>query len=399
MGPRLPSASGIVLSRGVGSNLFDSDGNRYVDLAGGFGALLLGHSHPDVVAAIQDQSTLLTQALGDLYPSEKKIALLERVTAFYPGEARGILGQSGSDAVSGALKTAMLHTGRPGVIAFSGSYHGLGYGPLAALDLRQSYREPFRTQLNQHVRFVPYPVTEADADSTLQDLHQALALGDSGAILIEPILGRGGVVVPPKGFLAELQDAAHRAGALLIADEIWTGLGRSGRLLYSCEEALPDLVCLGKGLGGGVPLSAVIGRAEVMQSWSREHEVVHTSTFAGNPLVCAAAIATLDALSREELADRARSLGERFRGELTQALDGHSLRISVRGAGLMIGIELSGRAGAGAALQRALLERGYVASTGGGTRDVLVLTPALNIAEPLLLAFIPALLESLEALG
>lgn len=396
MGPRLPPASGIVLARGVGSNLFDSDGNRYVDLAGGFGALILGHTHPEVIAALQEQSACLTQALGDLYPSEQKIALLERLCALYPGEARAIIGQSGSDAVSAALKTAVLHTGRPGVIAFSGSYHGLGYGPLSALDLRSSYREPFRAQLNQHVRFVPYPASEAEADATLQDVYQSLALGDFGAVLVEPILGRGGILVPPAGFLAELSEASRRAGALLVADEIWTGLGRSGSLLRACETTLPDLVCVGKGLGGGVPVSAVVGRADVMQSWSREQEVVHTSTFAGNPLVCAAALTTLHVLERDRLVERSRDLGDRFRAALTDALAEHPLRPTVRGAGLMLGIEISGRKGAGAALQGALLERGYVTSTGGGARDVLVLTPALNIAETLVFDFIPALLDALQ---
>src|SRR5688500_5942857 len=156
MGPPA-STSGIVLVRGLGANLWDADDNRYVDLAAGFGSLLLGHGHPAVLAALRTQSERLLLALGDVYPSDVKVELLERLVALYPEPAQALLAQSGSDAVSGALKTAALATGRPGVVAFGGAYHGLGYGPLAACGLRESYREPFAAQLGRHVRFAPYP--------------------------------------------------------------------------------------------------------------------------------------------------------------------------------------------------------------------------------------------------
>lgn len=393
MGPR-GAAPGIVLARGAGSNLFDSDGNRYVDLAAGFGALLLGHCPEAIASAIERQSRTLVQALGDVYPSEAKIALLERLVALYPGEARALIAQSGSDAVSAALKTAVLHTGRPGVVAFTGAYHGLGYGPLAALGLRPSYRAPFDAQLNPHVRFVEYPSTPAEADLALEQLRAALEPGDVGAVVVEPILGRGGVVVPPEGFLARVHEQAHARGALLVADEIWTGLGRSGKMSSSIDQCRPDLICLGKGLGGGVPISAVVGREDVMRSWSREHEVVHTSTFAGAPLACAAALATLDVLEQQQLPTRAAEVGDRFRAALAEAVK----PFTVRGQGLMLGVDLGGTPGAGARLQRALLERGYVTSTGGGRREVLVLTPALTIAEPLLTGFVPVLAECLREL-
>jgi 4-aminobutyrate aminotransferase / (S)-3-amino-2-methylpropionate transaminase / 5-aminovalerate transaminase len=407
MGPKLaPSAAlhGVVLTRGFGANLFDADDNRYVDLASGFGALLLGHSHPEVVAAVERQSARLLQALGDLYPSEEKVALLEALADLYPAPARALIAQSGSDAVSAALKTAVLYTNRPGVIAFTGAYHGLSYGPLAALGLRPSYREPFGEQLNPRVRFVEYPSTSAELDRALAATEAELSRGDVGAILVEPILGRGGVVVPPSDFVPRLAELARAYDALLIADEIWTGLGRSGAMLYSTESATPDLICLGKGLGGGVPVSAVLGRADVMQSWSRDPEVVHTSTFAGAPLACAAALATLGVLRREALANRARELGARFVTALERALAESPVLARVRGSGLMIGIELfdvSGEPapGIGSALQRALLHAGYVTSTGGGQREVLVLTPPLTVAESRLSAFVPQLLECLREIA
>lgn len=394
-------AGSIVLSTGLGSNLVDVDGNRYVDLAQGFGAQLIGHRHPNVQRVLELQAGRLWQALGDVYPSDAKIGLLERLTELYPGRARVVLGQSGADAVSAALKTAVLYTGRPGVIAFGGAYHGLSYGPLAACGLRESYRAPFAQQLNPEVSFVPFPSDDDEAARAVELCKKRLLSGAVGAILVEPVQGRGGVLSPPTAFFAELGRLAAAHGALLIADEIWTGLGRSGSWLRMTELGIvPQLVCLGKGLGGGLPVSACVGALDVMQAWSRPEEVVHTSTFAGAPLACATAIALLDVLKRHDLPGRSRELGGRWLSELRAAVGTSTLVTDVRGQGLMIGIELSPRlAGGAVTLQRALLERGYVTSTGGGARDVLILTPALNIHEALLDGFTSALASTLRLLG
>lgn len=393
MGPkRTPSGSAlaadvppstIVYATGKGSNVIDVDSNRYVDLVAGFGSLLLGHDHPHIRRVIGLQADRLLQALGDLHPADARIALTERLAKLHPsGDGQVILGQSGADAVTAALKTAALFTGRPGVLAFGGAYHGLSYGPLAALGLRESYREPFTAQLNQHVRFAPYPADDNELDETIEQCRLELASGKIGAVLVEPILGRGGCVVPPGDFLPELGRLAARNGALLIADEIWTGLGRSGALLFSVKSGVSaDLLCLGKGLGGGLPISACIGRRDVMQAWSREKEVVHTTTFSGAPLACATALGTLDSLSREKLCERAASVGAHFLELLLSA------GANARGAGLMLGIELSGRPGAAVNLARRLLSAGYITSSGGGSREVLILTPALNISPALLEAF------------
>lgn len=403
MGPKLPpgAPSGIVYATGRGSNVTDVDGNRYVDLAGGFGALLLGHLHRSVQRVIALQSERLLQALGDLYPSDAKIALLERLTRLYPEPgAKGILAQSGSDAVSAALKTAKLATGKPGVVAFTGAYHGLGYGPLAACGLRESYRAPFAAELSQHVWFAGYPNDAESGAQSLEACRARLRQGDVGAVLIEPVLGRGGVVAPPAGFLSDLRRLAAEHGALFIADEIWTGLGRAGSWLSTLELAVvPDLICLGKGLGGGLPLSALIGRDEVMQSWRQEAEVVHTATFAGAPLAASAAIATLDVLSQAQLPERAAQLGARYLAELRAALAGSAHVREVRGRGFMLGIDLGERAGAASDLMKRLLRAGYVTSTGGGRREVLVLTPALNIDEQVLLASVPVIAEQIAAMS
>jgi 4-aminobutyrate aminotransferase/(S)-3-amino-2-methylpropionate transaminase len=388
---------GIVYASAEGSNVTCVDGNRYVDLAGGFGAALVGHRHPRVVRAISLQSERLLHALGDVFPSDATVGLVERLARLYPEpNAQVALGQSGSDAVTIALKTAYLFTGKPGVLAFAGAYHGLGYGPLSASSFRPSYRDPFLAQLSPHVRFLAYPADEASLSSSLLAVREALATGAAGAILVEPILGRGGVIEPPAGFLDSLGALAREHGALLIADEIWTGLGRSGRLL-AAESARPDLICLGKGLGGGVPLSAVLGRRDVMAAWQKSEEVVHTSTFAGAPLACAAALATRDVLTRERLPERAERVGTAFRGQLSQALAGVP-RARVRGRGLMLGIELDAKPGTCGEVMRRLLEQGYLTTSGGRARECLVLTPPLTMAEPLLEAAARAIATTLGAL-
>lgn len=377
----------IVLASGKGSNLFDVDGNRYVDLAAGFGSVLLGHGAPSVLRAIEAQTDRIVQALGDLYVADTKLALLERLASLHPGVSpRVLLCQSGSDAVSAALKTAMLATGKPGIVAFEGAYHGLGYGPLATCGYRESYRAPFAEQLNTHVTFAPFPASEADLSRSLESVKAALAKGDVGAVLVEPILGRGGIVVPPAAFLPELSKLAMEAGALLIADEIWTGLGRSGAMLRSVAMgASVDIVVVGKGLGGGLPISACIAPDAIMQAWAKDGEVVHTSTHAGSPLACATAIATLDSLRFRRLVSKAEEIGSRTMEYLRALLMGVPGFVALRGAGLMIGIELeSGELGLRA--MRRMLEAGYLVTTGGRAGEVLVWTPALTIAEEQLTA-------------
>jgi 4-aminobutyrate aminotransferase/(S)-3-amino-2-methylpropionate transaminase len=383
----------IVYAAGIGSNVMDVDGNRYVDLAAGFGSMLLGHGAPEIAHALGAQSGRLMLALGDACPSDAKVALVEKLAALYPAPgARVVLGQSGSDAVTVALKTAKLATGRPGVVAFNGCYHGLGYGPLAVCGLRASWREAFADQLNPHVAFAPYPRDAASLDRSLAHVRMLLARGDVGAVLVEPILGRGGCIVPPKAFLPGLVSLAHEASALLVADEIWTGLGRSGHWLAStASHALPDLVCLGKGLGGGLPVSACIGAGDVMRAWSRDarREVIHTATFNGAPLACATASATIDTLGQDDLPGRADRVGRAFVARLAAALAVAPVCRDVRGQGLMIGIDL-GTAKAALAARRELLSEGYIVTLGGLGGEVLIVTPPLTIAEHLLDGFVAA---------
>jgi 4-aminobutyrate aminotransferase-like enzyme len=386
----------IVYERGEGPNVFDVDGNRYVDLAAGFGALLFGHVPPHVAGALAAQERRMWLALGDVYAAEPKVRLCERLVQMLPEPgARVMLGASGADAVTAALKTAVLATGRAGVLAFEGGYHGVSHGPLAACGLRPSFREPFAGQLNTHVVFAPYPRDAVSLAAAMAVVDRALATGAIGAVLVEPILGRGGCVAPPAGFLPSLRAASARSGALLVCDEIWTGLCRSGAWLTSVEAGVvPDLVCLGKGLGGGLPISACLGRASAMAAWGAHGgTAIHTATHFGAPPACAAALATLTALADGGFDVRTREVGARWADRLRDKLEGCGVT-EVRGRGLMIGVEVEGGAARALALTRRLLQRGWIVLTGGAAGDTLTLTPPLDIDEPLLDAFTEALADA-----
>ncbi len=402
MGPgRGLLAPALVYARAFGSNVFDVDDNRYVDLAAGFGAILLGHCHPELTACIADQSASLTQALGDVFPLTEKIALQEKLAQMMgPEPYRVILGQSGADAITAALKTALLATGLPGVIAFTGAYHGLSYAPLSLCGLRTSYNAPFVDQLNPHVHGVHYPSSSEEARQSLSEVTRLLATGTIGAVVIEPILGRGGCVIPPTGFLASLSELARSHRAISIFDEIWTGLGRSGSLLYShAIGVVPDIICLGKGLGGGLPLSACIGHASVMSAWQRDDEVVHTLTFAGAALAAAASTLLLRILERDGLVEQTLARGETWIKALRQRLSSLPIVRDIRGRGFMVAIDLGPKPGIAAEAANSLLRSGWITLTGGGMREVLVLTPPLNISDRLLNSATDALHRSLSELG
>ena len=331
----------------VGTRVRDANGSEYLDFTGAFGVAFAGHRHPLVVERIRGQTERLLHGMGDIHPPTVKVEFLEALTALMPWpETRAILGSSGSDAVEAALKTAQLATGRPGVVAFEGGYHGLTLGALATTH-RRHFREPFVGRLAPHVHFVPFPGTAEEAARVLDRIGELLTREDpfaTGAVLVEPIQGRGGVRIPPPGFLADLAARARSRDALLIADEIFTGMGRTGTLL-ACDHdgAVPDLVCVGKALGGGVPISACCGPARVVDAWPPSSgEAIHTSTFLGHPVGCAAGLGFLAALQRDDLIARAARLGDLALDHLSSALDRCGDVVEIRGRGLMLGVELEG---------------------------------------------------------
>jgi 4-aminobutyrate aminotransferase-like enzyme len=264
------------------ANVEDVDGNVYIDLTSGFGVAFSGHANPDVASAISSQAGHLAHAMGDVYPAESKVALLERLARITPGRlSKTILCSDGANAVEAALKTALLRTGKPGILAFEGGYHGLSYGALATT-WRPDFRSPFAAQLNPHVRFAPYPAGDPDAvaGSLEQSLDQVRTLLDRadrddapiGAIIVEPVQGRGGIIVPPRGFLQALRDLCDGVNRVLIFDEIYSGMGRTGAWFAAEHSGVdPDIMTLGKALTGTVALSAAIASPEIMDAWPESH--------------------------------------------------------------------------------------------------------------------------------
>jgi 4-aminobutyrate aminotransferase-like enzyme len=371
----------IFWRKSSGANVWDVDGNRFVDLTSAFGVANVGHSHPRVVAAMTAEAQELLHGMGDVYPGEGKVALLEALAARFPGggPARATLSSSGSDAVETAIKTAMLATGRRGILAFEGSYHGLSFGALSATQ-QPFFRNAFESRL-------PKPTCFARFDD-LDDVRRALEEAEElpAAIVVEPILGRGGEVVPSPTFLPGLRDLCDDRGLLLIADEVYTGFGRTGRL-FACEHdaVVPDLLCLGKGMSSGMPISACLGRASVMDAWPRSQgEALHTQTFLGHPPGCAAALASLAVLEEEGLVERAAELGETTRAFLTERLGDFPGVREIRGRGLMLGIACEEPQVSLAAWEASLVQ-GIILLPSGTRGEVLSITPPLMIGEEVLL--------------
>jgi 4-aminobutyrate aminotransferase/(S)-3-amino-2-methylpropionate transaminase len=397
----------VFWERASGANVWDADGNRYVDLTSAFGVAALGHGHPRIVAAIRAQAARLVHGMGDVHPSALKVQVAERLAELAPGDVcQSLFGNAGFEAVEAALKTSALATRRPGVVAFAGAYHGLGYGALAAT-WGDTFRGPFRAQLNPHVVHLPFPGAHAGGAAgpdVLQALEALLAspAGEAyGAVLVEPIQGRAGIRIAPPEFLAGLRDVCTRRGRLLIVDEILTGLGRTGRW-FDCERAGigPDLLCVGKALGGGLPLSACVGTPAAMQAWGRSTgEARHTTTHLGNPLACAAALASLDALRDEGALERVRAREPELRAALQRWRDLPGVR-DVRGLGMMWGVELATVAG-GPDAPRAFavvlgaLRRGVLLLADGVEHNVLTILPPFGIAPAQLEAGLEAVRQAL----
>lgn len=370
----------------VGSNVRDVDGNVFLDLTSAFGVAFLGHRPPALEKALAEEP--LIHGMGDVHPPRRKVDLLERISEIAPFEnAKTLLANTGSEAVESALKTTGLASGRPGIVAFQGGYHGLTLGSLSVTE-RDHFRSPFIDRTYDGVTFLPFP--DRDPSAVLEQLESVLREGAPngdpiGTVLVEPVQARGGVRRAPDGVMAELSSLARNAGALVIADEIYTGLGRCGAWFASSLVGLrPDVVSIGKTLGAGLPISACVASAEIMDAWPpSEGEAVHTSTFLGHPLACGAAVRALDVIERDGLADRSAEMGASLLGALRAGLRDQPHVREVRGLGLLIGIDLSGSAGEGDGMgvlaAKGLLARGVIALPAGDRGEVLELSPPVTI--------------------
>jgi acetylornithine/N-succinyldiaminopimelate aminotransferase len=356
----------LALVRGKGSTVWDVDGREYLDLTAGWGVTCLGHSHPAVVEAICDQVQTLVQTTNIVY-TEPQVELAERLDRVTPAPIhRSFFVSSGAEANEGALKLAHGSTGRTRFVATTGSFHGRTLGAMGMLG-----QEKHRARWSGIVReasFVPF----GDLDAARRELRD-----DVAALIVEPVQGEGGVNVPPPGYLAGLLEACHAAGALLIADEIQTGIGRTGRwFAFEHSGIVPDILTLGKGLGGGVPIAAFLATEDVMGTVQRGD---HGGTYAGNPLCCRAAAAVLRVIEEENLVERAETLGGRILTRLQKLTSTFPERIEeARGLGLLLGLVL--RDAADAARTHTLLrEEGVLVNL--TAERVLRLFPAFTIGE------------------
>jgi 4-aminobutyrate aminotransferase-like enzyme len=410
-----------------GANVRDVDGNRYIDLTSGFGVAAVGHRHPRVVAAVRRQAGRLLHGLGDVHAHPQRVELAARLVRLAPvDDPQVFFATSGAEAVEIALETALAATGRPAIVAFSPSYHGVTLGALSVTS-RPEFRGPFAPYLHPHVRRLsfgcpPAALAAALAGSStsaagvagdagrggkdtvraghaVDGVHAGCHTGAAGAVILEPIVGREGVLVPPPGWLATVASLCREAGALLVADEVFTGFGRTGRLFaVEAEGVRPDLLCCGKALGGGLPIAAVLARRPLFEVWRTPGEALHTSTFLANPVACAAALAVLDVLEHDRLAARAARLGPDLAARLGTWPGRLPAVAGVRGRGLLWGIELRSRDDAGHCVAAAR-RRGVLILAGGPEGRVAQVAPPLTIAEPQLAAALDLLEESLAAAG
>ncbi|MEX2588330.1 MAG: aspartate aminotransferase family protein [Actinomycetota bacterium] len=370
----------VFVSRGRGALVEDVDGNVLADFTAGLGCLTVGHSHPHVSAAIKTQAVRFVHTDYSVSSYENYADLADRLGWLCGGERKVALFNSGAEAVENGVKIARYVTGRPKIVCFEGAFHGRTYMALSLTDRQDPYKRGFGPFSAEIVR-LPYPGYN---QATMQDFEtaaaEAFATGQIAAAVVEPMLGEGGFVVPPRGFLGRLQRICHSHDALLIADEIQTGYGRTGKFLASSHfAAAPDIVLLGKSIAAGLPLSVVIGREDLMD---RLPEGSLGGTYAGNPVAIAAALAVLEVIEEERLTRRAADIGQRLKTFWRRQVKA-GLVENVRGLGSMVGTQFHSPRDLDS-FRAAILDGGVIAVGAGADGNVLRhLVPAVITDEQL----------------
>lgn len=317
----------IVIDRGKGAKVWDDAGKEYIDCMAGYGVALVGHCNDRVVDAIKDQIEKLMVCHMSTYNTVRS-TMLKKLSKVVPsGLDKIFFSNSGAEAVETALKFSRKYSGKPGVISMNGGYHGKTFGALSVTS-SEKYRRPFEPLLD-HIKFVPYGNARKLIDS-IDD--------KTGTVILEPVQGESGIIVPPPGFIQEIREICSRHSLVLIFDEIQSGFGRTGKM-WAAENwnTIPDVVCVAKGIAGGFPMGLTITRPEIMESMKIGE---HSSTFAGNPLGCAAASASIDALVLDGLIQNSADTGHYFKDLLVQLKEKHKIVREVRGLGLMLALEL-----------------------------------------------------------
>jgi acetylornithine/LysW-gamma-L-lysine aminotransferase len=316
----------IKLDRGKGVRVWDSLGKEYIDCMGGYGVALVGHCNPRVVEAIKNQAEKLIVCHMSFY-NDARENFISRMASIAPkGLSKIFFSNSGAEAVEAALKFSRRYTGKPGIISMSGGYHGKTYGALS-VTYNEKYRKPFMP-LFENVKFLPYTTTRIE-DAINNNI---------GAVIVEPIQGETGIILPPEGLLQNMRDVCTKHGIVLIFDEIQSGLGRTGKMWAGENwKVTPDVMCLAKGLAGGVPIGLTLSKPEIVEAL-RVGE--HSSTFGGNPIACAAGTATIDSLNNDKLVENAANVGSYFKNGLLMLKEKHRIVRDVRGLGMMLALEL-----------------------------------------------------------
>ncbi|HET8570562.1 MAG TPA: aminotransferase class III-fold pyridoxal phosphate-dependent enzyme [Candidatus Limnocylindria bacterium] len=339
----------LVIERGFGSWLETVDGERYLDYTSGIGVVSTGHAHPRVAAAVAEQAAKLIHGQQNIVYHQPGLLLHERLPRYFPGgDAALFLSNSGAEAVEAAVKLAKMATRRPAVIAFRGGFHGRTHGTMSLTSSSVKYRGHYEPLLGG-IHFAPYPYPlrygseEAALRAAIDGVEELFATliypDDVAAFLVEPVMGEGGYVVPPDGFLPALREIADRHGILVIADEVQSGFGRTGRFFASeWTDTVPDVVVMAKGIASGMPLSGIMARRSLMEAFAPG---AHGGTYGGNVVSCAAALATLDVMEDEGLVANAERQGERLLAGLRAAAERHAGVAEVRGRGLMVAFELA----------------------------------------------------------
>ena len=316
----------IRIERGKGVRVWDTSGKEYIDCMGGYGVALVGHCNPRVVEAIKNQAEKLIVCHMSFYNDAREDFLRRMATIAPRGLSKIFFSNSGAEAVEAALKFSRRYTGKPGIISMSGGYHGKTFGALSAT-YSEKYRKPFMPLL-ENVKFLPYTTKRIEG-----------AVDDSiGAVIVEPIQGETGIILPPEGLLQNMREVCTKHGIVLIFDEIQSGLGRTGKMWAGENwKTIPDIMCLAKGLAGGVPIGLTLSKPEIVEAL-RVGE--HSSTFGGNPLACAAGAATIGSLNEDKLVENAADVGGYFKDGLLELKEKHRIVRDVRGLGMMLALEL-----------------------------------------------------------
>ena len=317
----------IVIDRGKGAKVWDDAGREYIDCMAGYGVALVGHCNDRVVAAIKDQIEKLMVCHMSTYNTARSIMLKKLSKVVPAGLDKIFFSNSGAEAVETALKFSRKFSGKPGVISMNGGYHGKTLGALS-ITSSEKYRRPFEPLLD-HVKFVPYGNASRLIDS-IDD--------KTGTVILEPVQGESGIIMPPPGFIQEVREICSKHSLVLIFDEIQSGFGRTGKM-WAAENwnTIPDVICVAKGIAGGFPMGLTLTKTEIIESMKIGE---HSSTFAGNPLACAAASASIDALVLDGLIENSAETGRYFKDLLIQLKEKHKIVREVRGLGLMLALEL-----------------------------------------------------------